>query len=196
MTTRTRWMGFVLGTVLLAGAPAWAAEEKKMEMPPEMEAWAKVGTPGEPHKMLEPLVGKWSTTTTMWMNPGQPPMVVEGTAESKWILGGRYVETVHKSSFMGQPFEGRSLDGYDNQTQQYVNTWLDTMSTGPMIAHGKADGKNLAYTSELIDPMSGQKMKSRSVTSWPDKNTFKHEAFMVGPDGKEFKSMEVVGKRQ
>lgn len=195
MTTRTRWIGVVMGTVLLA-APAWAQDEKKGAMPPEMEAWAKIGTPGEPHKKLAPMVGKWATTTTMWMAPGQAPMEVKGTAEGKWILDGRYVEMVHHSSMMGKPFEGRSVDGYDNQTQRYVNTWMDTMSTAPMIAYGKVEGNGLAYSGEFIDPMTNQKMTSRSVLSWPDKDTFKFESYMPGPDGKEFKSMEVVGKRQ
>ncbi len=196
MAMRTRWIGVVLGTVLLAGGPAWAADEKKTTMPPEMEAWAKIGTPGEPHKKLAPMAGKWATTTTMWMAPGQPPTEAKGTAEAKWILGGRYLEMVHHSSMMGQPFEGRSLDGYDNQTQRYVNTWVDTMSTGPMITYGKVEGNGLTYTGEYIDPMTNQKMSSRSVLSWIDKDTFKYEAFMAGPDGKEFKGMEVIGKRQ
>lgn len=198
MTTRRRWIPVLLGAVLLAGAPAATegqqADEKKM--PPEMEAWAKLGTPGAPHKKLDPMVGKWSTTTTMWMAPGQPPITTPGTAEGQWILGGRYLEMVHKSSFMGQPFEGRSLDGYDNQTQQYVNTWMDTMSTGPVISHGKADGQGITHTHEFTDPMSGQTMKNRSVLTWPDKDTFKYESFTTGPDGKELKSMEVIGKRQ
>lgn len=195
--TRLRWSAALLGVVLLAGAPAWAAEEKKADSGAEMmEAWAKLGTPGEAHKKLEPMVGKWATTTTMWMAPGQPPMEVKGTAEGKWILGGRYVETVHHSSMMGQPFEGRSIDGYDNQTQRYVNTWMDSMSTGPMTAYGKVEGQGLTYTGEFIDPMSNQKATSRSVLTFPDKDTFKFESYMPGPDGKEFKSMEVVGKRQ
>src|SRR3989442_441387 len=56
-----------------------------------MEAWAKVATPGEAHKWLEPVVGTWDAKITMWMTPGAPPQESTGTSENKWVLGGRFV---------------------------------------------------------------------------------------------------------
>src|SRR4029077_17597223 len=78
----------------------------------EMDAYMKLAQPGEHHKRLGHLAGKWKTSGQM-MTPGQPTIEMSGTMEASWILGGRYLQELHTGSFMGQAFEGRSLDGYD-----------------------------------------------------------------------------------
>src|SRR5688572_16628628 len=57
-----------------------------------MEAMAKAGTPGEPHKKLDAFVGTWNTKITMWMAPNAPPMTSTGTSENRWAMAGRYLE--------------------------------------------------------------------------------------------------------
>src|SRR5688572_163038 len=60
--------------------------------PAMMEAMVKAATPGEAHKKLDGMVGTWNTEIKMWMMPGSDPMTSSGTAENRWVLGGRYVE--------------------------------------------------------------------------------------------------------
>src|SRR4051812_30399351 len=44
------------------------------DMQEMMKKWMAVATPGEGHKLLEPLVGKWDIVTRMWVEgPNKPP---------------------------------------------------------------------------------------------------------------------------
>ena len=63
-------------------------------------------------------------------------MPMPSTASIKVLLGGRQTVEEFKSDFMGMPFEGRLLQGYDNVTQRYWCVWTDNMSTGCMISYG------------------------------------------------------------
>src|SRR5689334_9651750 len=77
------------------GAPA---------MDPDLAA--KMGAfmmPGPEHKVLDPLIGKWSTHVKWSMDPAGPAMESDGTSEFKWIMGGRYVHQDAKGSTMMGP---------------------------------------------------------------------------------------------
>jgi hypothetical protein len=180
------------------GASA-AAPDAQAKNKADMEAMMKLAQPGDHHKRFESFAGKWKVTGKSWMNPGQPPTDFTGTMESTWLLGGRYLQSVHKSAFFGMPFEGRAIDGYDNASHEYFSTWIDNMGTGVMIFRGTCDDpcKVLTETAEGLDPMSGKMMKTKEVTSWVDPDTYRFEMYMVGaaPDGKDVKVMELVGKR-
>ena len=157
-----------------------------------MEAWAKVATPGEAHKWLEPVVGTWDAKITMWMTPGAPPQESTGTSENKWVLGGRFVEQRYEGNFMGQPFSGVGYTGYDNYKKKYIGTWMDTMGTMMMISQGDAAGKTLTMTSTMDDIMKGKTVtvKSEIKIVAPDH----HVMEMWGPDpktGAPFKTMEI-----
>ncbi|HVT15670.1 MAG TPA: DUF1579 domain-containing protein [Thermoanaerobaculia bacterium] len=169
-------------------------------MSPEqmMQEYMKLAAPGEHHKRLDTMAGKWKTSITSWMAPGKPPTESAGAMEASWVLGGRFMETHYTGNFMGMPFEGRGLDGYDNVTHQYVSNWIDNMGTMMMSSTGTCDDpcKVLTMKSEGIDPITHQKMTTRGVTTFVDNNTFKMEMFEVLPDGKEMKVMELVANRQ
>lgn len=181
-----------------AASPASADAQAKAKAQAEMDAYMKLAQPGEHHKSLGNLAGKWKSTGKTWMAPGQPPLEMTGTTEATWLLGGRYLQQVHTSSFMGQPFEGRSLDGYDNFAHEFFSTWIDTMGTGVMVFHGSCDEpcKVLTETAEAPDPLSGKVMKSKMVTTFIDPDTYRSEMYMVGKDGQEFKVMDLLAKRQ
>ena len=181
-----------------ASAPAATTPaDTQAQFKQEMEAYAKLAQPGEHHKHLDNLAGTWKVTGKTWMAPGQPPMEMSGTTEASWILGGRYLQEMHKSSFMGQPFEGRSLDGYDNTSKDYFSTWIDSMGTGVMLFRGSCDDpcKVLTETAEGPDPLSGKVMKTKTVVTFVDHDTYRFEMYMVGPDGKDAKVMETTAKR-
>jgi|SRR5579864_2457974 hypothetical protein len=178
-----------------ASAPSADAQAKAKA---EMEAYMKLAQPGEHHKHLGNLAGKWKTSGQMF-NPGQPPMEMTGTMEASWILGGRYLQELHTGSFMGQAFEGRSLDGYDNVAKQYFSTWIDNMGTGVVVFHGSCDDpcKVMTSTAEWPDPISGKLVKEKSVTTFVDPDTYRFEMYMLGAgkDGQDTKVMDMTGKR-
>jgi hypothetical protein len=173
--------------------------EAQAKMKADMDAMMKLAQPGEHHKRLDGFVGKWKVTGKSWMEPNQPATEFSGTVESSWLLGGRYLQSVHKAAFFGMPFEGRSIDGYDNATHEYFSTWIDNMGTGVMLFKGTCDDpcKVLTETGEGFDPMSGKMMKTKEVTTYVDPDTYRFEMYTVGgaPDGKDVKVMELVGKR-
>ena len=184
----------LLSTTLFAQEhPPMSEEQRKM-----MEAYQKAGTPGDPHRALEHFVGTWDTVIRFWPAPGAPPEKSAGTSESRWILGGRYLEQRFEGTAMGMPFEGRGYTGFDNIRNRYFGTWMDSMSTGMMTTTGVAEegGKVWKFTGTMDDPLSGKAQPVEEVVrlEGPDKHVM--EMWSPGPDGKMFKSMEIVYTRK
>jgi hypothetical protein len=167
------------------GAPAGGPS------PEEMEAWTKAATPGDPHKKLAALDGEWVCSGRMWMDPKGPPSESTGTAKNRMIYEGRYQVQEVTGAFLGMPFEGMGILGYDNVKQEYVGAWLCNMTTGIMTSVGKegADG-SITFTGECVNPM-GQKESFREVLTFKDKDTIQSVMYMKTPKfPEEFKSME------
>lgn len=157
-----------------------------------MEAMMKAATPGDPHKKLEAFAGSWNTKMTMWMAPGAPPATGEGTSESKMALGGRYLEQTFKGNFMGMPFEGRGVTGYDNVKKQFWGSWMDNMSTGMMVSTGwMPDGKTWMFSGTYPDPLTGKDMRMEERITIVDNDHHVLEMYGPGPDGTLFKNMEI-----
>lgn len=188
-----------LAVTTLLAFPAFADEPKKPQMDPAMmEAMMKAATPGDPHKKLESLVGNWDAKITMWMLPGADPMTSTGSAENRWIFGGRYLEQRFAGSMEGMPFEGIGYTGYDNVKRQYFGTWMDSLSTGFMLATGalSEDGKSWSYTGSFADPMTGKDMKVDEKIVILDADHHTMEMWMPAPDGTSYKSMEIAYSRK
>jgi hypothetical protein len=182
-----------LGLALLICAPVGAQETPKPK-PDEkamMDAWMKYANPGEGHKKLESAVGSWDVKVTSWMVPGAAPNTSAGTSEIRWALGGRYLEERFRGNFMEQPFEGIGYTGYDNYKKQYVATWIDSMSTTLMMMTGKDTGGTMVFTGTIDDPATGKPSTMRSVFTEKSRDHHVHEMYATGPDGKEFKTMEM-----
>jgi hypothetical protein len=172
--------------------PPMSAEDQKM-----MEAMMKAGTPGAEHAHLMARAGTWDATVSSWMKPGTPPMVSQAKAERKAVMGGRILEEHWSGNMMGAPFEGHGMAGFDNVSKKYWNVWMDNMGTGMMMAEGSCDmaKKSCTYWGSYNDPMSGKPAKTRTVVTWTGADDEKMEMYMPGPDGKEYKGMEIVAKR-
>ena len=163
-----------------------------------MEAWSKFAAPGPEHARFKEMAGMYSTTVKMWMDPASPPQESNGTAEFKTILGDRFSEQTFTGTFMGQPFNGMGVVGYDNVRKKYSAIWMDTTATGTYAGEGTADkAGNITYQMTSTDPVSGKPHKSRDVWRKVDDTTFVYETFMTPPKGgKEFKMMEITYKRK
>ncbi|MDY0281932.1 MAG: DUF1579 domain-containing protein [Salinivirgaceae bacterium] len=172
-------------------------QEGKMDMQAIMEVYMKLATPGAPHKMLASLAGSWTTKTKAWMDPDNPPMEGTGTCEQRMLLGGRYLQQEYAGEMMGSPFTGINVIGYDNHTQKYVSTWIDSMSTGIYYFEGtgSSDGKTITQECSYDDPVRGP-MVWRSVTRIVDDNTLEYEMYVTPKGGKEEKMMEMTVTRK
>ena len=161
------------------------------------KAWMAYMTPGEIHQMLAKDDGEWNEEITTWMAPGAPPTKSNGVVVNKMVMGGRYQESKHTANFMGQPFEGYGLMGYDNAKKTFQSSWIDNMGTGIMHMEGKWDPqmKTIHFTGTSVDPSTGNELQVRETFKWIDDNTQLMEMFMQ-QDGKEFKSMEIKFTRK
>ncbi|MEW5763913.1 MAG: DUF1579 domain-containing protein [Acidobacteriota bacterium] len=198
---------FAAGAILaaaLVSAPA-RAQEKEGQAPPApsqemqamMEAYAKAAQPGPGHAFLAQLVGTFKATVKSWMGPGEPE-VSEGISENTMIFGGRYLHQKFTGSVMGQTFEGLGLTGFDNTFQKFTGLWIDSMSTGMMTSEASLDatGKVLNSVETYPDPLTGKVKRTRSVLKIVDADTHVMEMYDVGPDGKEFRMMEITYRRK
>jgi hypothetical protein len=181
-------------TAVTTTTPAPVAETvaPPMDSAAKTKAWMDFMTPGEPHKMLAASDGKWKTETTMWMEPGAPPMTSTGEATNKMMFGGRYQRMTYKGTMMGQPFEGEGTTAYDNSKKMFVNTWMDNMGTGIMQMEGPWDDatKTMTLKGSCKDPITGKETTMREVYKIIDDKHHEMEMFST-VDGKESKTMEM-----
>lgn len=174
-----------------------AAKHEAQPGQASMEEWMKISSPSDHHKVLEAMVGTFTAKCKFWMDgPTGAATESTGSATSKWVLGGRFIQSEYKGEFMNQPFEGIGYMGYDNGANKYVGSWMDTVSTMIATSSGTYDAekKTLTMTGSYTDP-KGNVVKSKDVVTIIDNNTHKFEMYQVGPDGKDVKAGEIVYTR-
>lgn len=182
--------------LIMAASLAMAEEQPKMDMQAMMEKFEKQATPGEPHKQLASMEGKWDTKTKSWMEPNKPPMESMGSCEQKMILGGRFLKQKCTGDMMGKTFEGIGLTGYDNQSKKYTSTWMDSMSTTLHVMEGGSSDENtITQEGQYTCPIRGE-MKLRAVTKMVDRNTNIFEMYGTDKSGQEMKMMEITYTRK
>jgi Protein of unknown function (DUF1579) len=186
-------LSWAQGEAVMEKAGVQPAQDQAAMEKEAMQAMAKAATPGEFHKHLNRAVGSWNTSMKMWMAPDQKPIESKGTMDAKWILGGRYVESVYKGDFMGQPFEGHGIDGYDNVAKKFVSSWIDNAGTGIMNQSGTCDAgcKAVTQSGEMMDPVTGQPVTMKQVITYADDKHFKMEMYATDPSGNSMKVMEM-----
>ncbi len=187
-----------------SAAPKADAQPPGGNDPQMMATMMEMAKPGENHKMLEGLAGKWTYAVKWWMRPDAPPMESTGTCSTKTVMGGRYVISRHKGQksmpgadgkMMDSDFEGMGTEGYDNAKKTFVASWIDNMGTGIMIMEGTYDSaaKTMTYVGEE-EPMAGVKFKVRELVKYTDKDHHTMEFYEVH-DGTEVKVMEIAYTR-
>ena len=181
-------------TLVLSGTVA-AQEPAADQMAAMMEAVA----PDENHTVLEQLAGSWSHDVTFYPAPGAEPLEMSATSTSAMTMGGRYLVTEIDGDFLGTPFEGREVMGYDKVRKQYFALFHDNMSTGPMISWGSWDPATKTFTMEgtFADPMTGDLEKNvRNTTRILEDGSIHSENWGPGPDGQMYKAMEIHSTKQ
>lgn len=186
------------GTTAKKPAAAPAAQPE-MELPPgmsmeDMQACIAAATPGKMHEMLAKSVGTWSVISKMWMAPGTDPEVSTGTYIATSLLDGRFFQGEMKTEGKTGPFHGIGLCGYDNVTEKFVGTWIDSWSTGIMSGTGTlaADGTTLNWNYTMNCPITKGVQTMREVQTMKGANEILLE--MYTPDratGKEYKMLEI-----
>lgn len=211
-----------LASLLLAAGLGFAAaaQEPLPEAPepgeePSVDPLTALTLPGEHHGHLDRLAGDWDLTIRVWPAPESEPLESAGTAESRWILGERFLWTIYRAELFGQPFEAWSIEGYDNQAKEYVGTWRDTQGTYTLVYRGKCkqppppegvaeadaepvpEGTFREMKTQLTDPMSGEKLDIRiELTVEEDGSAFVQQSFIELSPEESLKNLEIVGTRR
>jgi hypothetical protein len=187
-----RHLALVAVSAFLIGS--LAADDKKAGKPDlnaMMAAMAKHGQPGEHHKALAHLAGKWKMSGKMWMDPAADPMPFAGTSERKLIMDGRFLadQVSGDESF---PFEGKGWVGYDNHTKKLTWAWIDSSTTSIGTGEGTFDPatKTFTMTGESYDPTMGKVVKGKEVTQVKGDTIV--STFYKNLDGKDVKGMEIT----
>jgi len=91
-------------------------------------AWAQ--RPAE-LKQLDPFVGSYTCTGTVYAGEWGPEHPISMSIDSQWSLGGMWLETKYKEMKTAKnpkPMTGEGLWGYDTELKKLVGGWVD--STG------------------------------------------------------------------
>jgi hypothetical protein len=158
----------------------------------DTKKWMDYMTPSDMQQMIAKWDGEWNEEVKMWQAPGTPEQSMQSFCTNKMILGGRYQESRHEGNFMGMPFEGIGIMGWDNVRKVFVSSWIDNFGTGMMYMEGTWDAtkKAMTLTGKMTDPVSGQQVDVKQVMTIIDDDTQTLEQFSMY-QGKEFKSMEM-----
>jgi hypothetical protein len=158
---------------------------------------AEAMVPGEQHKHMAAMAGDWTYTGKMWMDPSAPPLETSGNATMTVIMEGRFLKQELKGQFQGVEFQGFGLVGYNNLTKQLQSAWVDNMGTAMLIMTGTcdADGKVFISFGEYKDPTKSEIQKIKAVSTIVGPDDLLDEMFLLLPDGKEIKTMELIYKR-
>ncbi len=158
--------------------------------------WTKYSTPGENHKKLAELAGKWNYTIKWWMSPDAKAEESKGKSSARMVFGNRFLHEQVTGKMGKDKFEGAGLTGFDTMKNEFQGTWADSMGTSMMFMTGTLEGDTMKMAGTMSDPMTGEKDKKvRTELKFVDKNTHTYAMFTNAPDGKEFKAMEIEYKR-
>lgn len=186
-------------TLELSALNVTANEHKKSAHDGTAPEWMKYTQPGEEHAKLKELEGKWAVSAEFLMDSGSKPETSKGSQTNKMIMGGRFLQSDHKGTAMGQPFNGMGLLGFDRVKGQYQSVWVDNMSTSLMSSSGAYDdsAKTITETGSFSCPMTGEKDKAyRAEWKFVDKNHYNYAMYTKDAAGKEFRSLFIQYTRK
>jgi len=163
---------------LLAAAPLTA------QQPPEIK-------PGPEHAKFKESEGTWDATIKSMGGESK------GVAVYKVGLNGLWLLEHFKAEIGGMPFEGHGGTSYDPAKKKYVNVWIDSMSTRPMVSEGNIDPatKALVLHGEMPTP-EGKSMKVTMTGAMKDADTKTFTLTGTGPDGKQVEMLHITFKRR
>jgi len=134
--------------------------------------------PTEEHKRMLAGVGLWKGTMKATY-PGMPPMS-SAVTETVEALGAFHTVTDFRAEFMGVPYHGHGILGFDEAKGEAFGTWSDNMSPHTSFMRGtvKSDGDTTTIEMLYMAPMpTGEVVPHRNVSVHTG-DTYKMTFFM------------------
>jgi hypothetical protein len=155
----------VAAMVVCCAALIIAADEKATPAGQPPAGMPPMGPPPE-MKELAPLVGDWTCTMKMKMDPSSDQwMDTKMTCKWAYVLDGAAItmETVSLDPMMGMTFKGFGIETYDREKKQWQMTWTDNMGARTSMYTGTRTAAGMTMTGE--ETMGGMTSLSRISTS-------------------------------
>lgn len=147
--------------------------------------------PGPEHAFLKEGVGVWDATAKSAGKESKGLLTVSMAVNGLWMI------EQYKGEAAGTAFEGRGATSYDPATKKYVNVWIDSMVTRPMLSEGTYDKDKKTLTLRGDMPIQeGKSMKTTITITYRDANTKVLSLQGTAPDGKAFEMVEITYKRR
>ena len=168
MKLRRLLCGFLVGavTILLSSqVVSLAGDPSKLSDPELLEAMKKAARAGDYHENLKTIRGDYQQTFKWWRSAGTEPHESTSRSSTDRILNGRFLTQKARGTWLESGFEGLATIGYDNGTQEYVLTWMDTLSTRMLVSRGTCNdaGNVLTLRGEYFDPIAENTRKVKII---------------------------------
>lgn len=140
--------------------------------------------PGPQHEVIARKAGTWDAQLTM---PGMPAGAVAGRAvyTARLDHGGLWLIGDYRGDFMGAPFSGTEVQGFDATKGKYVSTWVDSWIDHVMRLEGDFDAASstLQLWTENTDRATGAPIRERHDTHFVDADHWTFAILQPGADG-------------
>ena len=144
--------------------------------------------PGPEHKKLKTYEGVWDAVVN---SQGQES---KGVMTYKMGLRGLWLFETFEGDFGDMKFEGKGATTYDTAKKKYINIWIDSMSTAPMITEGTVDASGKMVMKGTM-PAGGKNVPVTMIGEDKDKDT-KVFRLIASENGKEMEMMKITYKRR
>ena len=117
--------------------------------------------PSKEHALLRRFVGEWEAKLAREGEPGERA----GFETGRLVLGGYWLVLELRGLYVGRPYEGHGLLGYDPKKRKYVGVWAGSAAAGLSVVEGEADpsGRTLTMWIDFPHPRTGRIVKERMV---------------------------------
>jgi len=161
-----------------------AAARLTAQQPPDVK-------PGAEHEKFKEAEGTWDAAIKCMAGDSK------GMCTCKVGLNGLWLLEHFKADIAGKSFEGRGATTYDPMKKKYINVWIDSMSTSPMVSEGTYDSssKTMALVGNMPMP-DGKAMKVTLTTTVKDADAKTFTIRGAGPDGKDVEMMQITYTRR
>jgi Protein of unknown function (DUF1579) len=197
---RTTFAALLLALAVHSAAPLFAQDSTKSAA---ASADAKVkGSDGSSAAhpeavVLKRWVGNWDATIESTGRDGKP--VINAAKATVKLIGARWLITDFEGTFLGAPFIGHEVLGYDPVDKKYVLNWVDGMATSFATGEGHYDPRTKTLTLAVSgrDGSKGTMATWRQVDVWKDADHHDWTLRVISPmDGREQIQMTIRYSRR